>query len=144
MGLNAYKTLFTPEWVQAVKTAPESGMTATVRLYKEVRGAFDPSTNDYAKTVTEYYTGKARVQPMRETRFVAQPNDSASVQKVLVSFPIDDLLGVEVPMDAQLRVTKCVLNPVLTKNQFIITDLMDSSNPVERTFMFQVIQEVKV
>lgn len=145
MGLGAYKTLFSKDWVNGLKGAPESGMAASVRLYR-LDGApvYDPTTNTYTTPQTDLYVGKARVQPMMYAVDRIQPNDSTINQKVLISLPIGPVLNVAFALGDMLIVTAAELNPSLTKYQYILTDLMDSSNPLERTLMFTSNSEVRV
>lgn len=136
-------TLFTPEWVQAVRSAPESGMAATGRVYRAKRGPYDPATNDYTLIYDYDITTKMRVQPLRSATPRIIPNNTTDVQTVLFSVPVDALLGVDLRTGDQARVLSAPLNPVLANYTYVVFEIMDSSNPVERTFLCRMDQEEK-
>lgn len=136
--------LFTPEWVAAVKPTPEAGMTATGEFVRLGRKVYDPATNTYTyPDRMVLYTGRMRVQPLRTATPRIIPNDTTSVQTVLISAPIDAFDGLDIQVSDRVFVTASPLNPQLVVLQYIIKEFMDSSNPVERTFLCEVNQEVR-
>ena len=133
--------IFTQRWVDGLKHVPESGMAAEIAMYTLGDKVYDEATNTYVYTKNYLYTGKARVQPLRSATPRILPNDTTSVQTVLISLPIDAVLNEDIRPSVQVRVTSAPLNPSLTKYQYIIKEIADSSNPLERTFQAEVNQE---
>ena len=134
--------VFSQAWVDGLKHVPELGMQAKIELYTLEKGAYDPATNTYTNNKTMHYAGKARVQPLRSAVPRIVPNDSTLVQTVLISMPIDKLLGVDIRPQMQVRVTEAPLNPSLTRYQYVVKEIIDSSNPLERTILTEVNEEV--
>lgn len=143
MGLN-YRpmTLFNPAWVEALRGAPESAMSATVLIYdpKTSQRIYDPETDTWTDVQQTIWSGPARVQPLRSANNKDQPGNETTVQTVLVSIPVDAVIEPFRP-GLQLDVLTAPLNPSLTTYQFVLQEIIDSSNPLERTLMFTVDQE---
>jgi hypothetical protein len=142
MGLKTNaRTLFSPAWQEALRGAPESAMDATVLIFaNNANEVYDPDTDTWTNVVTTLYSGKARVQPMRNVNNVNQIGNATTVQAVLVSIPVNtETLNLR--PGHRLNVLTSRLNPSLLTFQFVLTDIMDSSNPIERTLMFTVDQE---
>lgn len=134
--------VFTQEWVDALKGVPESAMPASVQIWrKDGEPQYDETTNTYTQAKTIWYEGKARVQPIRNASDKVQPGDSTTVQNVLISVPIGAVKDADFRPQNQARVTVSPLNPALCKYQYVLQEIMDSSNPIERTLMFVVNQE---
>lgn len=143
MGLN-YRptTLFNPEWVKALRGAPESAMNATVYIYDPnvSEDIYDAETDTWTTVQLPVYTGKARVQPLRGDNQKDQPGNATTVRAVLVSIPISEA-GTNFRVGHQLNVLSAALGPALEKYQFVMTGIVDSANEIERTLMFVVNQE---
>lgn len=127
--------IFTQEWVDGLKHVPESGMAATIRIFvpgKET--GWDSTTNTpiLAPDVV-IYEDKARVQPIRAASQKAVPTNTTSVQTVLFSIPIENK-ALDLKMSYQVRVLEAPLNPTLVKFKYVLSELLDSSNPLEKTF----------
>ena len=143
MGLlSSYYTgkLFTQEWVDALKDTPERGMNATVRIYDPESGSavYNPATGTYTTTPDVVYTGMARVQPLRSARAEGAPGNAAYTQTVQFQIPIDAGKLIDLRPKHRVEVTACDLNPQLTKFLFAVQEILDSSNPIERTFLCTV------
>lgn len=153
MGLKRNeRTLFSPAWQEALRGAPESAMDATVLIFdtNTTGDVYNPDTDTWTRVVTTVYgpgvgdvTGKARVQPLRGTNTIEQSGNETGVQTVLVSLPIATK-AIDFRPDMRLNVLTSRLNPSLVHYQFVLTDIVDSSNPIERTLMFSVDQETVV
>ena len=52
-------------------------------------------------------------------------------------------LHLDLKPNMYVAVTECENNPVLTGYQYMIDEVIDSSNPIERTFMTHVDVEVR-
>ena len=133
--------VFTPEFVAMAKPSPESGMVAKGEIFDpNISGAtWTPGVGTTVTKTTWYGAGgigKMRVQPLRDTN----NTDGDWNQTVLVSVPIDGPFapGVEARVGFALKVSSAPLNPELTKYLYTCVEVMDSSNPVERTLKFKV------
>lgn len=133
--------VFTQAWVDGLKHAPEAGMAATVDIYTLGDKVYNPATNQYEFTKTFLYQGKARVQPLRSATPRIMPNNTTSVQTVLISLPIDAVKTEDIRPSVQVRVTSAPLNPSLLMYQYVVKEIVDSSNPLERTILTEVNQE---
>lgn len=142
MALNAaYGQIFTQGMVDAMQPSVTSVMAAEGRIYRSVRGEYDEATNTFPLTYVYDITSKMRVQPLRSATPRIIPNNTTDVQTVLVSVPISALGATDVRPGDQVRVTSAPLNPTLTKYTYIIFEIMDSSNPLERTVLCRSDQE---
>lgn len=137
--------LFTKRWQDEVSPVPESGMAGTVRVYDPNLGdaEWDFDAGEWTGTAPDIYTGPARIQPLRSTNDKAQPGDSTTVQQVLVSIPVSRAAGVEFETFHQAVITASPLNADLGRYVFALRELMDSTNPLERTLIFTVNQEAR-
>lgn len=146
MALNAAKKpLFSDEWAEGLRFSVESGMIASVHLFEPGgEGVWDPDINDWTEPEpVTLYEGKARVQPIRAAADKAVPGNATTVQSVLVSVP-REATALDIRPGQQVRVTAAAMNPQLTEFLFVVHEVMDSSNPLEKTFYCKVNQEVKV
>ena len=138
-------TLFNKRWQDELHTATQKAYVAKVEIFSvDVSDAvFDPDTGEYTypNDKVVHYSGPARVQPIRSANKVNSGAYDTRTQAVL--FSISDL-SLDLKLDWQVRVTECELNPVLTRYKYVIEELMDSQNLVERTFITKVDQEVVV
>lgn len=136
--------LFSQEWVDSLKHIPESAMVAQIEIYdpRLSEMVWDPTVNEYIETTGDpLYTGKARIQPLASaTRRDVVDNDT-SVQKVLFSIPIENK-GLALTTYHQVRVLDSPLNPTLTQYVYVVSEFLDSSNPIEKTFYCTVDQEL--
>lgn len=134
--------LFTPQWQAGLKGIPEQAMVAQVEIIdpRLGEGEYDPVTNTWVGGPVTLYTGKARVQPLRSASRAPVPGASTTTQTVLISLPVETL---SIPFEVShvLKVIDGGLNPDLVRYQYRIKELMDSSNPIERTIMCEVDQE---
>lgn len=144
MGLkvNASRTLFSQEWVDALREVPEQGMVASIQLYdpQTSKAVLNWETKEYDQVPLILGTSKARVQPMRSAASRNNLANDTTVQTVLVSIPVDEL-DLDIRPWHRGRVLTSPLNPLLTKFVYVVQEIMDSSNPLERTLMFTVNQE---
>lgn len=133
---------FTARWQKGLEASRSMFMPCSVRIYTLGEAVYDPATNTYTyPDSVDVYAGKARVQPIRSATQRILPQDNTFVQTVLVSVPITPVQSVDFRGGMQARVTECLLFPGLTTYQYVIQEVMDSGNPVERTLLFTVDQE---
>ena len=133
--------IFTPEWIAMLAPTAEAAMAADIKVYVVGDREYNPEDHEYTVEETTYYTGKARIQPIRmevQTHLTGNPT---SIQNIRVQIPIAD--NFDIRMGMKMRVTKAPLNPVLKNYIYEISKVMDSSNPFERTFQCQIDQEVR-
>ena len=144
MALNAaYGAIFTQGMVDAMQPSVTSVMAAEGRIYRSVRGEYDEATNTFPLTYIYDITSAMRVQPLRSATPRIIPNNTTDVQTVLVSVPINALGDTDVRPGDQVRVTKSPLNASLLRYTYIVFEVMDSSNPLERTVLCRSDQEEK-
>ncbi len=122
---------FNTVWQQHLSSAAQVAMNAEIEVFYTNIGEaeFDPETGDYTypETETILYTGKARIQPIR----AAVDRDQTQIQTVLVSIPD---LSVDVRPKHKMRVVSCAENIVLSHYKYVVHEVVDSSNLIERTF----------
>lgn len=143
MGLRTIsrpRDLFSQAWVEALRGTTEAGMIATVRFFTLGEAVYNPDTDTWTPNETEIYEGPARVQPLRTATQRNAPGNETTVQAVLFSIPISNK-ALDLRPEAQGEVLVADLMPALTTYQYVVTEIMDSSNPVERTFLCSVNQE---
>lgn len=146
MGLIGTSNLiFTQEWVDGLSHIPESGMAAEIEIVVPGQDTgWDETTNTPITTPdTVLYTGKARVQPIRSANQKAVPTNSTSVQTVLFSIPVE-FQSLALKLFYQVRVLEAPLNPTLTAYKYVLSEVLDSSNPLEKTFYCTVDLEKQV
>lgn len=135
-------SLFSYQWQASLKSVPEQAMVAQVEITdpKASQGIYDPVTGEWTSGSVPLYSGKARVQPLRSASRASIPGASTTTQTILISLPVETL---SIPLEVSylLKVTNGGLNPDLLRYQYRIKELMDSSNPIERTIMCEVDQE---
>ena len=117
-------------------------MVATVEIYTEGQRDYDPDTDTWVVPTTVHYTGKARVQPVRSSREVVKTGDATTVQRVRFQIPVGSTPALR--PDVLVKVTSSPLNPSLLTYQFVVVEMVDSSNPFEQTFEATVNNETVV
>lgn len=139
MALLRDRDLFTSKWQTGLKPAPESGMKGKIAVYTRTV----TYVNNVPTVVKSYVYGgagaqaaKARVQPLGVVSKNVEPGDTAYVQRVLFSVPIANLSLK--PEEMYVDVIDGGLNPELVGPVFLIEEVLDSSNPIERTFITRV------
>lgn len=138
-----YPPLFSATWRDAIKGSVELTQIATVRIVNpNISGSvYDADTDTWTDSDQEVYVGKARVQPLRTAAQTYNPGDVTQVQVYLFSLPIAETEGIDFRPDFEATVTVSPLNPALLTYRFVLTEIGDSSNPVERTLLFKSNQE---
>ena len=129
--------LFDAAWQARYAAIVERTMIATIRVYTPGDAVYDPETDTWTQNDTEHYAGKARVQPLRTARDVADTD----VQSVRVQVPINSFAA---RPGMQMRVTASPLNANLLDYEYVIKEVVDSSNPIEQTFECTVNSETVV
>jgi len=126
------RPLFSLAWQARHATQPERAMIAAIAIY-EVEKTYNSTTDTWDEEVTTWYTGKARVQPISSATPTSTPGNATSVQKTLFSIPVAQM-ALELRLKLQTVVTASPLNTSLLAYTFVISEVLDSTNPIEKTF----------
>lgn len=120
-----------------------AGATIQVFLPGTGESVFDPETGEYTYPNNEVivYEGPARVQPRRSTQEKSNNSTDATVQAVQFQVALSGSPK-DVRPKHRVRVIECKKNPVLESYEYVVFEVVDSSNPVEQTFWARVDQEV--
>lgn len=126
---------FTQEWVELHRQVPESAMIGRVQVFdpKLSESVYDPITNDYTDVKAIIVEDKARIQPIRSASLKPSQGNDTSVQTVLFSIPIAHKALALKPW-YQVNILASPLNPSLVGVTCVLNEVLDSSNPIERTF----------
>jgi len=128
------RPLFSLEWQARHARQTERAMIAAIAIYEVVgEPVYDTATDTWTAETTTWYTGRARVQPISSAFQAAASGNSTSVQKTLFSIPIAQI-ALELRTDLLVAVTASPLNTSLLAYSFVISEVLDSSNPIEKTF----------
>lgn len=126
------RPLFSAQWVAGLAPVAEAAMVATIWIYTSGPRTYDPDTDTWTTSDVTHYEGKTRVQPVRSSRDAANTGDATTLQRVRFQIPAGSLP--ELRPDMRVQVTESPLNPALLSNLFVVTEMVDSSNPFEQTF----------
>lgn len=141
MSLGTTRPLFTQKWVDGLAPVAESAMVADVSIYVvDGEPSYDPDTDEWTAETTTYYSGKARVQPIRSVLTAEAPGNTSTVQGVRFQIPISAFAD-DLRPGMLVTVTSSPLNTTLTEFEYVLHGVVDSSNPFERTLEAKVNQE---
>lgn len=144
--------LFTKEWQERYAPIVERSMVATIEIFVPGERIWDQETDTWSSNDEIIYgplvpdaqsDGRARIQPVRASKFDYVPGNNTDTQNVLISIPVR-YNDIDVRPKMQIRVLASPLNTLLMKYQYVFNEIMDSSNPIERTLYCTVNQEVVV
>lgn len=137
-------SLFTQQWVDGLKHIPEMAVNCKIRIEHPTGDmVYDPVTNTYEQAKDILFDGKSRVQPRRSAINQPIPGNSTSTQKVQFQIPID-AHDFDLAVDTdQVVVYEAELNTSLTKLVYVVSEIVDSGNPFEFTFLCTVDQEAR-
>lgn len=139
---------FNDAWKQEIAPTLEKYMAgADIEIYLPgtSTGTMDWTTGKmtYSGSELKAYAGPARVQPRRAAQEKANNSSDTTVQVVQFQVALaPDATPLDIRPKHRVRVTDCELNPVLTKYEYVVYEVVDSSNPLEQTFWARVDQEV--
>lgn len=121
--------IFTQRWQTGLEEGQIAAQPCTIKLFTQTVTYVN---NTATPTETKLFEGSARVQPVRIPRRNAETGDVAIDQMIRIQIP----LGVYalVPDKTHCRVLTAPLNADLVGKTFILTEVTDSGNPIERTF----------
>jgi hypothetical protein len=143
MALNTRGSL-DPRWLTHNRAILEGGMLATIEVFNPGIGGstYDAATNTWTSARTVLWTGKARVQPVRNAALRANMANPTSIQEVEIHIPLaadtpdirpnDQIFIVDSPYDSSLQ-------------HYIVTvrGSVSSSNPWHKIVRCEIDQEVK-
>lgn len=159
MALNRVRPLYTPRWQRGMVRAVAGTFDAEVALYRveNGQGEYNPDTDEWERETTTFYTGPARVQPVRVPQVVPASGDTTSLQRVLVSLPLTDTIDELLPgnivhyvegtktMDIypglEVKILSAPLLPALENYILYVRDTVNEANAFERTIICDVNQE---
>jgi hypothetical protein len=136
---------FTQAWVDSLKHIPEIAMVASITVSRPGTGTrtYDADTDTWTTTPdTVIYSGKARVQPIRSDVAKERPGDTTKVMAIRFSIPAGSI-NTDIFYKDEVRVTSSPLNTTLLDYVYYVTDPLDSSNPIEKTFHAEVDLEAR-
>ena len=136
---------FNDAWKQDILEKYMSGADIEIYLPGVSTGTMNWDTGKmaYSGSEVKIYDGPARVQPRRVAQEKANNSSDTTVQVVQFQVALaPDATPLDIRPKHRVRVTECGLNPVLTKYDYVVYEVMDSSNPLEQTFWARVDQEV--
>lgn len=133
-----------PRWLTHNRGVLRALQLATVDIYSPASGSqtYDEVTNTWTGTTTPLYTGPARVQPVNAVNEVADNYNPTFIKTVRVQIEARQEGMADIRPNDRMRVTACATNKSLENFIYIITDVMNSSNPWERTLLCKVDTEL--
>ena len=119
-------------------------MLATVQIYNPASGSqtYDAVENNWTGSTTVLYTGKARIQPVNAVNEVSDNYNPTFIKTVRVQIEALQPGMADIRPNDRMKVTSCASNTALQKFVYIVTDVMNSSNPWERTLLCKVDTEL--
>ena len=143
MVLGVSLTYFNQAWQDKYSAQVAKYMPTEIVVYDVSDRLYSADTDTWTETTITYIADVARVQPLRQANEAPVPGNSTRVQDVLVSVPITNNT-VDLREGLQMRVLVAPLNPNLLKYAYVVSEVIDSGNPIEMTFLCRVDQEVVV
>lgn len=141
MSLGATRPLFTQKWVDGLRASAEAGMVAEISIYETTgEPVYDPDTDTWTAETTTYYSGKARVQPIRSVLTAEAPGNTSTVRAIRLQIPVTEFAD-DLRPGMLVAVTASPLNTFLLEFEYVLSGVVDSSNPFERTLEAKVNQE---
>jgi len=135
--------VFNAAWMNELETVPQYFYAAKIEIYSvdATDPVFDPVTGTYTggSGETTFWEGSARVQPINKAQNVSNNASDTLVQQFRFQITQRDL---DLRPNMYVRVTECENNNVLLAYRYVIDEVADSSNLIERTFTAHVDTEV--
>ena len=147
MALNSRSSI-DPRWVYHNRRVGYGLQVAQISLYHPDTDTktYNATTNTWTGTSTPVWSGNARIQSIgnaNSTNIADSTYNPTTVQSVRfqIPFPVGaDLVDIR-PND-KVIITNSPYDATLTKFVYIVTNIINSSNPWERTFMCRVDTEI--
>lgn len=143
MALNARGSV-DPRWLTHNRGVISALKLATVQIYNPASGSqeYDAAENSWTGSTTVLYTGKARIQPVNAVSEVSDNYNPTFIKTVRVQIEALRTGMADIRPNDRMKVTSCVSNKALEKFVYIVTDVLNSSNPWERTLLCKVDTEL--
>ena len=143
MALNSRGSV-DPRWLTHNRGVLSALMLATVQIYNPASGSqtYDAVENNWTGSTTTLYTGKARIQPVNAVNEISDNYNPTFIKTVRVQIEALQTGMADIRPNDRMKVTACASNPALRNFVYIVTDVMNSSNPWERTLLCKVDTEL--
>lgn len=150
MALNSRGSV-DPRWITHNRSVALSLHLATVEIYNpnSAGQTYNVETNDWSGTKTVKWTGQARVQPINATSELPDPYNPTLFKnvRVQIAYGRNTLAGSDGEMpdirpNDKMLVTASPYDETLTKFVYVVTDVLNSSNPWEKTLLCRVDTEL--
>lgn len=143
MALNTRGTI-DPRWVTHNRAAVESAMLATIEIFDPNVGTstYNAATNSWTSSRTVLWTGKARIQPVRNAALRANMGNPTSIQEVEVHIPLDEDTP-DVRPNYQIFVVSSPFDTSLEKYIITVRGSVNSTNPWHKIVRGEIDQEVE-
>jgi len=151
MALNT-RTILHPSWVSHNKNIEAGMRLADIEIFdlKGSEATYDAATNTWTGAREVLWTGKARIQSVRNSVTRQSSINATNAQQFEVHIPADGntLEGSEGQMpdlrpNHQIFVNSAPYDPTLENYIFVITGTLSSSNPWGKMLQCEVDQEVR-
>lgn len=133
-----------PRWLTHNREVVSALKLATVQIYNPASGSqtYDATENSWTGSTTVLYTGKARIQPVNAVNEISDNYNPTFIKTVRVQIDAATSTSADIRPNDRMKVTSCASNRALEGFVYIVTDVMNSSNPWERTLLCKVDTEL--
>jgi len=133
-----------PRWLTHNRGVVRALQLATVEIYNpgSATQVYDEVNNSWAGTTTELYTGRARIQPVNAISEIVDNYNPTFIKTVRVQIDAATAGSSDIRPNDRMRVTACETNTALLGFIYVVTDVLNSSNPWERTLVCKVDTEL--
>lgn len=143
MALNSRGSV-DPRWLTHNRGVIRALQLATVTIFNPASGSqvYDVEENSWSGTTTSKYTGRARIQQLNTVNETSENYNPTFIKTVRVQIDAATPTSADIRPNDRMRVTACDSNPALKKFIYIVTDVINSSNPWERTLLCKIDTEL--
>ena len=133
-----------PRWLTHNRGVLRALQLATVEIFNPASGdqVYDEATNTWSGTTTTLYSGRARIQQLNTVSETSENFNPTFIKTVRVQIDAATEDSLDIRPNDRMRVTACDSNTALTRFVYIVTDIINSSNPWERTILCKVDTEL--
>jgi hypothetical protein len=149
MALNL-RSILDPRWVGHHRAVALGLQICDITIYSQNLGSrtYNATTNTWDSSDTALWSGKARIQPLKNATSRASRINPSSVKEVefQISFNKNTISGATAAMPDlrpgnYITVTNSPYDDNLEKFSYIVKSVVNSSNPWQRTLMTEVDME---
>ena len=133
-----------PRWLTHNRGVLRALQVATVQIYNPGSSTqvYNAATNTWSGTTTQLYSGRARIQPINAISEIADNYNPTFIKTVRVQIDAATSASPGIRPNDRMRVTACPSNTSLLGFIYVVTDVLNSSNPWERTLVCRVDTEL--